>query len=127
MAEYWCIDSVNTIPFLALLADAVPGIDLRVINSLEGAAIMEAHLTPDGRSATPTVLVLDRDFQEMGCWVERPSMLQAWAMENKKELGDEFGPRKMAWYEKDWGRSTLDEVVTVLEAAAAGRPLCETG
>ena len=75
----------------------------------------------------PTVLVLDGDYQEMGCWVERPSVLQAWAIENKEDLGDAFGPKKMAWYRKDWGRSTLDEVVVVLEAAAAGHPSCETG
>ena len=127
VGEDWCSDSVNTIPFLALLAEAAPGIELRVIDSEKGAGIMESHLTPDGRSATPTVLVLDAEYREAGCWVERPSVLQAWATRNKEELGNEFGPRKMAWYRKDGGRSTLDEVVTVLEAAAERRPSCETG
>ena len=127
IAEDWCSDSVNTVPFLALLAEATATVELRVVNSEVGQAIMEAHLTPDGRPATPTVLILDEEYDEAGCWVERPSELQAWAMENREALGDEFGPQKMAWYREDAGRSTLDEVVAVLEGAAAGRPICEKG
>jgi hypothetical protein len=127
IAEDWCSDSVNTIPFLALLADAVPAIELRVVDSEVGEAIMEAHLTPDGRPATPTVLVLDDAYEEVGCWVERPSSLQAWALENREGLGDDFMPQKMAWYKDDAGRSTLDEVLAVIEAAAAGQSICTKG
>lgn len=127
IAEAWCSDSVNTIPFLALLADAMPAIELRIVDSEVGEAIMASHRTPDGRPATPTVLVLDRAYEEVGCWVERPSSLQAWALENRERLGDDFMPQKMAWYEEDAGRSTLDEVLAVIEAAAAGQSICAKG
>jgi hypothetical protein len=127
IAEDWCSDSVNTIPFLALLADAAPALELRVVDSEVGEAIMELHLTPDGRPATPTVLVLDRTYEEVGCWVERPSSLQAWALENRERLGDDFMPQKMAWYKEDAGRSTMEEVLAVIEAAAAGQSVCVKG
>ncbi len=127
IAEDWCSDSVNTVPYLAVLADAAPAIELRVINSETGSDIMAAHLTPDGRPSTPTIIVLDDAYEEVGCWVERPYELQAWALENKEALGDEFLPQKMAWYRDDAGRSTIDEVLGVIEAAAAGGMICEKG
>lgn len=125
IAEDWCSDSVNTVPFLGTLAERVDGIELRVIDSETGRAVMEAYRTPDGRSATPTILVLDRDYEEAGCWVERPSELQAWALEIRPTLDDrEFLRRKMAWYAEDAGSSTVGEVLSVIEAAAAGTRLC---
>ena len=127
IAEDWCSDSVNTLPYLALLAESAPGIELRVVNSEVGADIMEAHPTPDGRPSTPTVLVLNEAYEEVGCWVERPSELQRWAMENRESLGDEFVPQKMAWYREDAGRSTIDEVLTVIEAATRSETICAKG
>lgn len=53
VAEDWCGDSVNTVPYLARLVEQVPGWEMRVINSRRGADVMAANPTPDGRTATP--------------------------------------------------------------------------
>ncbi len=127
VAEDWCSDSVNTIPFVALLAEQAEAIELRVVSSQVGKALMESHPTPDGRPATPTLLVLDEGFEEVGCWVERPSPLQAWALEHRESLGEDFLPQKMEWYREDAGRSTVDEVLAVIEAAERGDSICATG
>jgi len=128
IAEAACSDSVNTIPFLALLVEAVPSLEMRVIGSAVGRPVMETHRTPDDRPATPTILLLDEAYEEAGCWVERPSELQTWAIEARPRLGDRtFLEQKMAWYEEDAGTSTVREVVEMLEAAAAGRPICDAG
>lgn len=128
IADDWCSDSVNTVPFLALLAEASDAIELRVIDSESGHDVMEAYRTPDDRTATPTILVLDGDYDEVGCWIERPSELQAWALETRPTLDDrEFLTRKMAWYAEDAGRSTIREVLERIEAAAAGSRICEGG
>jgi hypothetical protein len=120
-----CSDSVSTIPFLALLAEQAPNIELRIVDSDAGKGVMEAHRTPDGRAATPTVLILNEAFEEVGCWVERPADLQAWALDARPKLQDrEFLTQKMAWYEADAGGSTIRELVEALEGAAAGRPIC---
>lgn len=125
IAEDWCSDSVNTIPFLALLVERVPGIEMRVIDSERGRALMEAHRTPDDRAATPTIIILDEAYEERGCWVERPADLQAWAMAERKDLSDrQFLDRKFAWYDADGGESTVREVIEVVEAAAAGSRIC---
>lgn len=126
VAEDWCSDSVNTIPFLALLAERVEGLELRIVDSDRGREVMEGHRTPDGRPATPTVLLLDESYEEVGCWIERPGQLQAWALEARPALRDrDFLERKMAWYEEDAGASTVAEIVSLLEAAASGSPRCD--
>jgi len=125
VAEDWCSDSVSTIPFLALLAEEAPNLELRIIDSDVGKAVMESHRSPDGRPATPTVLILDEDYEETGCWVERPAELQAWALDARPKLRDtEFLARKTSWYEEDAGASTVREIVEVLEGAASGAPIC---
>jgi len=123
-----CSDSVNTIPFLAQLVAAVPQLDLRVITPSAGRALMEARRTPDGRAATPTVIVLDETGAEAGCWIERPAALQAIAIAAGAGGGTPaFAARKASWYESDAGSSTVAEVVGVLERAAAGARGCDPG
>jgi len=115
-----CSDSVNSVPYLASFLDKVPSIEMRLINATQGKSVMEAHRTPDGRAATPTVILLDTDFNERGCWVERPSTL----IELMKNGTDFEG--KMAWYDKDRGASSLEEIVQVIEAAHAGSLKCSS-
>ncbi len=114
-----CSDSVNTIPYLAKLIEQVMGVELRIIGSDVGRAIMDAHKTPDGRGATPTVLLLDAAFAERGAWVERPSELQGWIAAQKGKMSDnDIFEKKMKWYDDDKGLKTVEEVVALMERAA---------
>lgn len=125
VAEDWCGDSANTIPYVAKLVDGAGNLEMRIIDSELGREIMESHRTPDGRAATPTVLLLDEAFEEVGCWVERPRKLQAWFLENEPKLDeDTLHEQKYAWYDSDRGRETLREIVELIEAAGAGEPRC---
>lgn len=125
VAEDWCGDSANTIPYIARLVDEVEGLEMRIVDSNAGRGLMESHRTPDGRAATPTVVLLDAEGEEQGCWVERPSELQEWWIENPEELDDDTKlDRKYAWYDEDRGATTVEEIVGRLEAAAAGGAIC---
>jgi len=113
---YACGDSINTVPWIAKLAAAAPNLELRIAHPDQGRWLMERHRTPDGRAATPTLVVLDEQFNERGCWIERPAELQRWYVATGKNLPDnEYMRHKTGWYENDAGRSTLAEVVAVLE------------
>ncbi len=120
-----CIDSAHSIPYLAAVADAVPGLTMRAVGPRMGGALMEAHPTPDGRAATPTVLLLDDRGEVRGCWIERPAPLQYWYVENPEDLGrlDRFGA-KTDWYEADRGVHVVSEMARILEAVADGEILC---
>ena len=117
VAEDWCFDSANTVPYLARLVEAAPErLEMRIIDSKLGQPIMEAHPTPDGRAATPTVIVLDETGRFIGAWTERPSVAQTWFLEQQKvtmqkPLHDQLGQ----WYEDDKGKTTVAEIATILE------------
>jgi hypothetical protein len=116
VAEDWCSDSANTIPYVARLVDGAPErLELRLIDSARGREVMEAHRTPDGRAATPTIVILGEDGQLLGAWTERPSSTQTWFLEKQKTtmqkpLHDEL----MAWYTADAGRTTVAEIADIL-------------
>ncbi|HEU4936542.1 MAG TPA: thioredoxin family protein [Vicinamibacterales bacterium] len=117
VAEDWCSDSLNTVPYIARLVDGgAERLDMRVVNREIGKAVMEAHRTPDGRTATPTIAILDEDWHLLSTWTERPSSVQAWFLEKQKTtmqkpLHDEL----LAWYQNDAGKTTILEIAGLLE------------
>ncbi len=116
VAEDWCSDSANTVPYIVRLVDGAPErLELRVIDSERGRPIMEAHRTPDGRAATPVVVILAEDGRVLGAWTERPSSIQTWFLEKQKTtmqkpLHDELHE----WYVKDAGKTTMAEIADIV-------------
>jgi len=125
IAEDWCKDSANTIPYIARLIEELPARELRIVSATDGKWVMEGHKTRDGRTATPTVLLLGPDFTERGCFIESPQKLSALVTGWKAKLSDNaWHEKKAAWYRADHGRETLDEFLAMLEGAANGTPKC---
>ncbi len=113
-----CSDSANTLPYLARLVGESATLDMRIVHPDSARWIMEENPTPDGRAATPTVLILDSSFRAVGAFIERPAELQQWALENRSALSSgDFLREKFAWYDRDAGRQTVAEVLTIIEAS----------
>ena len=118
IAEDWCGDASSTIPAVARFADAVPGMELRVLRRDEHPELMDRYLT-NGARAIPIVIVLDEAWRELGHWGPRPAALQAFVMENRPLIPKaELYPQVRRWYARDRGETTLREV---LAAAGLGR------
>jgi hypothetical protein len=117
VAEDWCPDSVNTLPYVARLASAVP-IPFRIVDRHQGEPVMRKHRTPDGRTATPTIVLLRGDA-EIGAFVERPEVVQRWflSMADSPENAKRFGDRQ-SWYDADRGQSLLAELAALAEQSA---------
>lgn len=114
ITEDWCLDTSNTIPFLARVTESVPGVDLRLILRDANPGIMDRYLTNGSRSI-PVLIILDAEFREVGRWGPRPSELQAWVMANKDVIPRaEKLKEERRWYARDKGETTVREV---LEAA----------
>ena len=126
VAEDYCGDSANTVPYVARLAEALDNLDLRVVDSRAGAGVMDAFRTPDGRGATPTMVLLNDQGEPAGCLVEQPQPLQTWWLGEARGIEDdeERFNRKYAWYAEDAGSSTTAEIVEIMAGAAAGTPVC---
>jgi hypothetical protein len=119
LSEDWCGDAVNVVPVLAKLAELSPNLDLRVLARDANLDLMDAHLTGTARSI-PVVIAIDDEFREQGWWGPRPADLQAWVLGPGRALEkDERYKRVRAWYAQDRGKTTLEEVVGMLERSAA--------
>jgi hypothetical protein len=117
VAEDWCPDSVNTLPYVARLASSLP-VPLRIVDRTAGEPLMRRHRTPDGRMATPTIVLL-RGVDEVAAWVERPAVVQQWflSMATSPENASRFGSRQ-SWYDADRGQSLLAELTALAEQSA---------
>jgi len=131
VAADWCLDSAHNIPPMDRLALSSDALALRVVTPEEGGrAVMEARPTSDGRLATPTVVILDDAGNEVGCWIERPARQREFYLASLKgveEGSDAYNAAVgdfLGWYREDNGAAALRELVTLLEAAAAGATGC---
>ena len=116
LAEDWCGDAVNTLPLLARLTEAAPNITLRVLARDQNLDLMDAHLTNGRSRSIPVVIFLDANYEERGWWGPRPESLQAWAVDEGMALPKEERYKHLrAWYARDRGHTTLDEILTDLE------------
>lgn len=115
--EDWCGDAVNTIPFVARLAEET-GMDLRNLGRDANPDLMDAHLTGTSRSI-PVVMVLDDNFEELGWWGPRPAPLQRWVLSEGMKLDPAERYREIRrWYARDRGATTIEEIVSLLERVA---------
>jgi hypothetical protein len=121
ISEDWCGDAVNTVPFLARVAEAAPErLDLRVLGRDTNLDLMDAHLTGASRSI-PIAIAYDDAFTEHGWWGPRPTALQRWVLGEGQALEKPERYRQVrTWYARDRGRTTVDEVLRLLETAALG-------
>ena len=110
LAEDWCNDAVSTIPVLARLAEAVPGVALRILRRDEHPKVMDQYLS-DGARAIPIVIALDAAFRERGHWGSRPSELEAWVKANREMTKPDRNREIRRWYARDRGEPTLREVL----------------
>ena len=118
LSEDWCGDAVNTVPVLARLAERTPNVDLRVLGREANPDLMDSHLTGSSRSI-PVVIALDETFRERGWWGPRPTVLQHWVSGQGQLLEKSARYREArTWYARDRGRTTLEEVVSMMERAA---------
>lgn len=127
-----CGDSLRQLPVVARLAERVHGLTMRVITPAEGGTALQVrYRSLDGRRATPTWVLLDAEGSARGCIVELPAplrhLLHARRDEGTRASNPALADTALAWYRQDRGASITAEVVTMLEAAAAGREYCEHG
>lgn len=123
ISEDWCIDSQSTLPVIAALADRAGNLDLRIVGRDANPELIDAHLTNGTARSVPVVIVLDADQTELAWWGPRPAQLQQrvsseWKALEKPERNKEI----RRWYAVDKGRTTLTEIVELLEQVGALQP-----
>lgn len=121
ISEDWCGDSVNIVPWIDALAASSPLTEMRLIGRDDHLELMDLHLTNGVSRAIPIVLLLDDQFVERAWWGPRPDEFQAWFMgaEAQALSKDERYKELRVRYARDRGRAIMEELTTMIEAAAA--------
>jgi len=115
ITEDWCWDAANTMPVVAKLCETTGSMELRIVRRDENPEVMDSYLT-NGTRSIPIVIVLDRNFRELGHWGPRSRELQAWAKANRPGMEkSEFYTALRKLYVKDRGESVLWELLEIIE------------
>jgi hypothetical protein len=121
LAEDWCGDAVNALPFIAKLAERASNLDLKILGRDSNPDLMDSHLTGGSRSI-PVVILLDETFIERAWWGPRPRDLQEWALGAGRLLPKADRYRDIRrWYVEDRGNVVLNEIVATIEEASGSR------
>jgi hypothetical protein len=70
MAENWCGDVHRNSPLIARIAEAMPNCELRVFFRDQNLDLTDCFLN-NGYRSIPIVVFLDKDWNEIGRWIER--------------------------------------------------------
>ena len=126
VAEPWCNDALNSVPYLARLAELNPAIEIRLLRKSEAPELLAAHPF-EGRDATPLVLLLDDHFVERGAWIERPVPLRELIKSKEGRVcEDTLKEAVREWRSADAGRTVVDEVLAMVERAASATTAAST-
>ena len=94
LAEDWCGDVIANLPVLGRLAAEVGTLDVRVFYRDHNLDLMERWLNQGKYQSIPVFVFFDKDFRELGHWIERPApVTERRAQERKKIFAahPEFG------------------------------------
>jgi hypothetical protein len=130
LAENWCGDVHRNSPMIARIVEAMPGTELRVFFRDQNPDLTDCFLN-NGYRSIPIVAFFDKDWNEVGRWIERPgaatqkmfairAVTMDVATEDKKDAAmAEFRKQVQAGYDgpadKSFWRETAKEVRGVLE------------
>jgi hypothetical protein len=129
LAENWCGDVHRNSPLIAHIVEAIPGAELRVFFRDKETDLRDTFLN-NGYQSIPVVVFFDRDWNEIGRWLERAHAataktvgIRARTLEGvPKEQQDaamgEFRKQVQAEYDQPGGalwRAAANEVKLLLE------------
>jgi hypothetical protein len=70
LAENWCGDVHRNSPCLARIVEAMPGCELRVFFRDQNLDLTDSFLN-NGYRSIPVIVFFDKDWNEIGRWIER--------------------------------------------------------
>jgi selT/selW/selH-like putative selenoprotein len=86
LAEDWCGDVINNLPVVGRLAEESGKLNVRVFLRDQNLDIMDQYLNRGEHRSIPTVVFFDRDFNDLGHWIERPARVSEMQAEMRRGL-----------------------------------------
>ncbi|MCC6383026.1 MAG: thioredoxin family protein [Dehalococcoidia bacterium] len=146
IGEDWCPDVYRGAPVAARMAEAM-GVELRFFERDQNKDMIAEYLKDGEFESIPVFVFYDREHGELGHFIERPALANEQLHLTREALGDtsaegiarrlghepseeelrearaEARDRYLEWQKGEtwagWRTATVDEVITLLEAATA--------
>lgn len=117
LAESWCGDAAQILPYINKIADLNENIDLKIALRDDHLELMDQHLTNGGR-AIPKLIMRDKETKEViKTFGPRPSGATKLVEDYKNTYGiltPEFKKDLQLWYTKDKGQNAVNDLVSLL-------------
>ncbi len=120
LAENWCGDVHRNSGLLAHICEAMPNCELRVLFRDQNLDLTDCFLN-NGYRSIPVLVFFDKDWNEIGRWIERPHAATAKVNEIRAKVGDdmaEYRKQIQAAYDAPGGplwREAAKEIRLLLE------------
>jgi hypothetical protein len=119
MAENWCGDVHRNSPVIAHICEAMPNCDLRVFFRDQNLDLTNCFLN-NGYQSIPIVVFFDKDWNEIGRWIERShaATTKVALIRSKTDDVNEYRKQVQVEYNATGGplwRAAAAEVRTLLE------------
>lgn len=118
LAEEWCGDAVRAFPLMARVTEQVDGMAFHIQQSdLEENQPLVKNWPKGERNPIPIIVFLDKDFNELGHWIERTVAADDFTRNLRDEFKDlsdrqyyrEAKPRIFEAYKTTFWKETLIE------------------
>ena len=86
LAEDWCGDVIANLPVLGRLAEECGTLDVRVFYRDQNLDLIDRWLNQGTYRSIPVFVLLDRDFRELGHWIERPASVTELRARMRREV-----------------------------------------
>ena len=115
LTEHWCGDAAHIVPFLHIMSELSPLIELE-IQLRDTDSEIDSYLT-NGSKSVPVLIVRDEAGKDLFVWGPRPKACQA-VFDSEKAAGAEMEDLKVAlqnWYNHDKGNLIQVEILELLK------------
>jgi thiol-disulfide isomerase/thioredoxin len=128
LSEDWCIDCLMTLPIMAQIAEATPGMELRIFSRSKWPALKE-YYNGRGIMAIPVYSFLDENYAEIGTFIERPQLAYQKMGEWKASHPEIEEIRRSASISSEEKSSQLAKIRLILQSEMEGwyREVCQSG
>lgn len=115
ITEPWCGDAAHSVPFIAMMAEKNPNIELE-IQLRDSDSEIDNYLTNGGKSI-PKLVIRDENGKDITTWGPRPTASQDFFL-GLKEKGidmDEVKAELQKWYNTDKGQAIQEDFLFLIK------------
>jgi hypothetical protein len=86
LAEDWCGDVIANLPVIGRLAKEVGKLNIRIFYRDQNVDLITHWLNQGKYQSIPVVAFFDKDFRELGHWIERPASVTELRAKKRREI-----------------------------------------